>query len=80
MSPGAVSRCYVSTPPGSRTPNLLIKRTLHAHTRGRKWAHIKDIAKPVPSVDATECPQDAARRHDMRHDTAVRRALGEQAA
>ena len=65
----AVSRCPARTPPGSRTPNLLIKRTLHAHTHGRKWAHIKDIAKPVPSVDATEYPQDAARRHDMRHDT-----------
>ena len=57
------------TPPGIRTPNLLIKRTLHTYARGRKWPHIKEIGKPAPSVDATECPQSATQRHDIRHDT-----------
>ena len=57
------------TPHRVRTYGLLIKRTLVPCAHERKWAHIKDIAKLVPSVGATGCPQNAARRHDMRHDT-----------
>ncbi len=65
----SVEVLQVYTPPGTRTPNLLIKRTLHTHAHGCNWLHRKEIGKPAPSVDATECPQNAARRHDMRHDT-----------
>ena len=57
------------TPPGSRTPNLLIKRTLLTMLDERKYAHIKDIGKLALPVDATEYPQSAPRRHDIRHDT-----------
>ena len=39
----------------------------------RKYAHVKDIGKPVLPVDATEYPQSATPRHDIRHDT-IRRA------
>lgn len=56
------------TPPRTRTGNLLIKRTLLTHVHERKYAHIKDIGKVVPPVDATEYPQSAPRRHDIRHD------------
>ena len=69
MTATLVSRWYVSAPRRTRTYNLLIKRTLHTHTHGRKWAHIKDIAKPARFMDATECPQSATQRHDIRHDT-----------
>ena len=71
MTATLVSRCPVSAPRRTRTYNLLIKRTLHTHAHGRNWPHIKDIAESVPSVDATEYPQSAARRHDMRHDTSL---------
>ena len=59
----------MNTPPGTRTPNLLIKRTLLSHVRRRKYAHIKDIGETGLSVDATEYPQSATPRHDIRHDT-----------
>ena len=64
-----VSRWYVSAPRRTRTYNLLIKRTLLSHAWKRKYAHIKDIGKLVLPVDATEYPQSAAPRHDIRHDT-----------
>jgi len=59
----------VYTPPGIRTPNLLIKRTLLTYVHERKYAHIKDIGKLVLPIDATEYPQSATQRHDIRHDT-----------
>ncbi len=57
------------TPHRDRTYNLLIKRTLHTLTVGRKCASAKAIAESAMSVDATEYPINATRRHDIRHDT-----------
>ena len=69
MTAGLVSRCGTSAPPRTRTGNLLIKRTLLSHAWKRKYAHIKDIGKPVLPANATEYPHSAAPRHDIRHDT-----------
>ena len=69
MTPRAVSRCYVSTPPRTRTGNLLIKRTLHTYAHARRCAPYKGYRESRPVHGRHEIPpkRTPKARHEARH-------------